>query len=468
MHKKIFLFGTGVISSNYTEILTQLSVEIYGYIDNDTLKWGELFWKKKIYAPDILNQIEDSTVVIACSDINGVIAQLSQLGMENRITSLEYIIRMRIQELDIGKRQKNDFAAKTSDEKTIIIDNLDGSWGGAEDWAHKVTYMLAKRGHNSYIIENTDSKPDVMLKEYTVQIDKKQKNIYEVYLNLVELLIQKRPFTLFNIWGTEVLWAASYVKKLYPEEVFIICNILNDNSRLYQRYYEWDDCIDLYLCISSRIRNNLMDLYKIGGKKICYRTPFIEEIISFRKEYNLNSHLPIRIGYPCRLSRGQKRADLLPGLIENLEKMKVTYELNIAGDGECEKEIAEYVKKNNLDKKVRLYGRLSRDNLLRFLERQDIYLNLSEYEGMSLTMLEAMARGCVPVVTDVSGVDDFIENKKNGLVSGVGDVGSIAEHIFFLEQNRNKLEEYGRKCAVSVPYKCDLEAYMSYIEKLID
>ena len=60
--------------------------------------------------------------------------------------------------------------------------------------------------------------------------------------------------------------------------------------------------------------------------------------------------------------------------------------------------------------------------LIDFLNEQDIYLNFSEYEGTSLTMLEAMASGCVPVVTDVSGVSDFIEDGVNGLVSDIGDL----------------------------------------------
>lgn len=468
MNEKIFLFGTGAISNHYTKILTQLSIEIYGYIDNNIQRRGEFFWEKKVYGPDILNEVEDSLVAIACSDIRGVTAQLSQMGMKSRIVSLEHIIRRAVQNLKIEIKNERDFAFKTNDEQTVIIDNLGGKWGGAEDWAHKITFSLLKRGYTVAIIENTVSNCEKRLKENTTQVDKKGKGTYEIYLELVEFLMQRKPFVLFNIWSTEVLWAASYVKKRYPEEVKIICSVLNDNYGLYQRHCEWDDCIDFYFCISSRIKNNLMDLFGISQSRIYDRVPFIENINCTEREYHIDRQKPLRIGYPCRLTRVQKRADLLPRLIANLERRKVNYVLNIAGEGDYENEIVTYVKVNHLDKKVNFYGKLSREDLIDFLGKQDIYVNFSEYEGTSLTMLEAMKKGCVPIVTDVSGVDDFIENGKNGLVSSVGDIENIADHILFLDRNRNELKEYGRKCAAIVQHKCDLDAYMDFIEKLIN
>ena len=106
-----------------------------------------------------------------------------------------------------------------------------------------------------------------------------------------------------------------------------------------------------------------------------------------------------------------KPSDLIPELLMYLEEKEVNYVLNIAGDGPCEMMIKEYVEKNQLYKRVNLYGRLTRTGLFDFLDHQDVYLNFSEFEGTSLTMLEAMASGCEQVVTKVSGVSDFIMNE---------------------------------------------------------
>lgn len=340
--------------------------------------------------------------------------------------------------------------------------------GGAEDWAHELTSSLLKRGYDVDIIENMASKTRKELKQYTKRIDKKNRGISEVLVELIEWLLQRRPFTLFNIWSSEVLWAASYIKSIYPKEAQIIASVLNDTNNVYQRLCEWDDVIDIYLCISSKIKNNLIKLYRINEKKVYYRSPFVEHVKNFEREFQTDNRIPLKIGFPCRLTRNQKRADLLPELIVKLEKKAVHYALNIVGSGEYEKDIIKFVNDSNLHSKISFFGKLSRKELLLFLNNQDIYLNLSDFEGTSLTMLEAMARGCVPVVTNVSGVDDFIENMINGMVSEIGDIENIADNILFLDNNRDKLEIYSKRCMEIISFKCKLENYIDYIEKIIN
>lgn len=467
MKKKLFLFGAGRVAKNYTKILEELFFEIYGYVDNNSNKWGTILYNRKIYAPEELKKETDIDIIIACTDVNAITMQLSQMGIQEKIVSIDYFIKQGIENIKIKKNYIN-YSINNYGKKTIIVDNFNGTWGGAEDWSHEITSSLLMRGHNTLIIENTDSNIKNRLEAFTKQIERKNKRIDEIYLELIEWLIQKKPFILFNIWSTEVLWAASYIKKLYPDEIQIISSVLNDNSVLYQRQIEWHDYIDLYLCISTRIKNNLISLYGIDKKKVCYRVPFVKNIRNIEKSYYKNDNSSLKIGYPCRLTSTQKRADLLPRLIEKLEKKCVNYVCNIAGDGPYEKEIVSYINENNLCDKVRFHGKLSREELMDFLREQDIYLNFSEYEGTSLTMLEAMARGCVPVVTNVSGVDDFIENMINGLISDVGNMEDIANNILFLDKNREKIEDFSRKCVDIISNKCDLNEYIDYVEKLVN
>lgn len=63
--QKIFIWGTGLIAD---QILGQISVfelyEVLGFIDNSPEKKGKLFWDRKIYAPDILNDVYPNRIVI--------------------------------------------------------------------------------------------------------------------------------------------------------------------------------------------------------------------------------------------------------------------------------------------------------------------------------------------------------------------------------------------------------------------
>lgn len=468
MTQKLFLFGTGKISRGYTEILQQLSIEIDGYIDNDTDKWGTYFEGRKVYSPDILDQIYDFEIIIACKAEDSICSQLSQINMQNRIITINHVLRRKIESFEVEENGLKPSHKRNYENKMIIMDNLDGVWGGAEDWVHKIASSLSQRGYQVIVIENTDSQIEESLKAFTVQFDKKDKDIHKVYVGLAKWLLEQKPFILFNIWSSELLWAASYVKKRYPERVKIISGILNDRSSIYKSQCEWDDYIDLYLCISSRIKNNLINLYGINQKKVFYKAPFIEELRAVRRTYSLRHDIALQIGYPCRLTCIQKRTDLLPELIKYLEKLRVNYQINIAGSGPYEEELRKYVIANSLNSKVKYYGRLTREQLLDFLSRQDIYLNISEFEGTSLTMLEAMACGCVPVVTNVSGVGDFIRNMENGFISNVGDIEHIAEYIVSLDNNRESLSVYGKKCRDKVLRKCKLSDYIDCIEKLIN
>lgn len=467
MCKQLFLFGTGKISGYYTTIIQSLAIEITGYVDNDIRKCGKFFGDIEIYYPNILKEVGEFLIIIACSDVKTITEQLSQMGMQDRIITMGHIMMEETRILKNRKKAPMSAVTRTNKERTVVIDNLDGVWGGAEDWVHKLAESLLERGYNIIVIENMNSEIKPELEQVSIQVNNVDEKRHEVYRELVEILLSIGSFTLFNVWNSEVLWASSYVKSMYLEDIHIISCILNDNAHIYNRQHEWEECIDLFFCISSRIKDNLKNLYEIDEKKLYCRVPFIENVRSIRKKYQVDNNKPLKIGYPCRLSYGQKRADLLPDIIEKMEKRSINYILNIAGDGECGQDIKKYISDNKLYDKVKFHGKLLKKELIDFLNEQDIYLNFSEYEGTSLTMLEAMASGCVPVVTDVSGVSDFIEDGVNGLVSDIGDLDGIVNDIFFLYKNREKIEEYGIKSADIVSHKCKINDYINYVEKII-
>ena len=58
---------------------------------------------------------------------------------------------------------------------------------------------------------------------------------------------------------------------------------------------------------------------------------------------------------------------------------------------------------------------------MQILEQQDAYILTSEFEGMPNALNEAMARGCVPVVTDIrSGIPELVRYGVNGYRVPVG------------------------------------------------
>ena len=98
--------------------------------------------------------------------------------------------------------------------------------------------------------------------------------------------------------------------------------------------------------------------------------------------------------------------DLLPKLIEALIERNVDFRIELAGDGAAKNDLEEVVKRNQWDKKVIFLGRLKRSKLSDFWKKQDICINMADFEGRSISILEAMGNGAVPIVTATSGVQE--------------------------------------------------------------
>ena len=75
-------------------------------------------------------------------------------------------------------------------------------------------------------------------------------------------------------------------------------------------------------------------------------------------------------------------------------------------------------------------------------------------------MLEAMAYGCVPIVTEVSGVDEVVQDKINGFVCPVGDVEEIAKWIEYAA--RINLSEMKKSARKAIEKKCNYDNYVKY------
>ena len=70
-------------------------------------------------------------------------------------------------------------------------------------------------------------------------------------------------------------------------------------------------------------------------------------------------------------------------------------------------------------------------NSRQFLDENSIFMMTSRYEGLSLSLLEATATGCVPIVFNShASLPDVIDDRKNGIiVQSDGDVDEFTEEL---------------------------------------
>ncbi|MBP7461298.1 MAG: glycosyltransferase family 4 protein [Candidatus Delongbacteria bacterium] len=131
---------------------------------------------------------------------------------------------------------------------------------------------------------------------------------------------------------------------------------------------------------------------------------------------------PIRLVYAGRLIQYQKRIMDLVAITRQLKKESIPYHLTVIGDGP-ERELLMKSWTNEISGgQVEIRSGVSHKATLESFKNQDVFLLPSEFEGLPLALLEAMAAGCIPVVADIrSGIPELIESGTNGWIVKTGN-----------------------------------------------
>jgi len=126
---------------------------------------------------------------------------------------------------------------------------------------------------------------------------------------------------------------------------------------------------------------------------------------------------PVRLLYTGRMEQRQKRILALPALSRELDRRGIDHDLVLLGDGPAEREVDEALTDLPHAQRRTPGGP---DRVAAMLDRADALVLGSRFEGLSVAMLEAMARGCVPIATRVrSGLSEAIEDGSSGLIAPV-------------------------------------------------
>ncbi len=89
-------------------------------------------------------------------------------------------------------------------------------------------------------------------------------------------------------------------------------------------------------------------------------------------------------------------------------------------------EVKEIIDNNvQLQQRVKLAGKMSRDELLNWFSAADYYLSGSHREGSGTALVEAMACGCIPVVTDIPAFNKITAEGNFGFLYTAGNADSL-------------------------------------------
>jgi glycosyltransferase involved in cell wall biosynthesis len=112
-----------------------------------------------------------------------------------------------------------------------------------------------------------------------------------------------------------------------------------------------------------------------------------------------------------------------------------------------------------------------REDIPRLLQAMDIFVLPSLAEGISNTLLEAMATGLPVVATRVGGNPELIEHGVNGCLVPVSDAQALAEALQGLiesPETRNRMGASGlQKMRQSFDWDSTVAAYLGVYDELL-
>ncbi|MBW2045270.1 MAG: glycosyltransferase [Deltaproteobacteria bacterium] len=161
---------------------------------------------------------------------------------------------------------------------------------------------------------------------------------------------------------------------------------------------------------------------------------------NFQKEFNIANGEFI-IGVVARLSK-EKGINFLIEALPHIVKEKKNIKCFIVGDGplmDCLKEKANYM---GLAEKVIFTGK--RDNPFYILSKFDIFVMPSLHEGLSLSIMEAMALGVPVIATRIGGMVELIEDGIDGILvnpASAEDISKAALLLLNQESLRRKISD---------------------------
>jgi glycosyltransferase involved in cell wall biosynthesis len=143
-------------------------------------------------------------------------------------------------------------------------------------------------------------------------------------------------------------------------------------------------------------------------------------------------------------------------LLEALADVKGRWRLVLVGDGPTRPQAERAAARLKLTERVNFIG--DRDDIPRLLADADIFVLATRWEGLPLSILEAMRAGLPVIATNVGGVAEAVTDGVNGYLTQPGNVAEMRNRIQGLIWSRELLSSMGyqARCRYEQDFRLDV------------
>lgn len=485
MNEKIIVYGAGHYGRRCIKLAKQYGIEVLGVADRSLEMTGKdiegyIVWETE----RIRNQ--KAVIVISVADgwrdIKKELAERYSIREEYLVSFDEYWSK-RLREVLMSDEELFDSVFRRAQKedptkrKIVLTSSQNEAFGGIETWLVKTAQFLKGVGYDVSVIllDSYDLifSENVHVIRVNMEYKKRKKERIARYnidttRKLIKKLTELAPCVMINSRIDAFIDAAYFINAILPDRICIQNVLHGGRSEYLQRAADISLQVDGYIGVSKEwICKRMVEQYGIAEERVTYFTLPVEYEQSLTRSYSSIDE-PIKIGFASRMTLNDpdKRVDYLIPLIRLLEKAGTEYILSIAGDGDYLDTLSEWVAKEHLSDRVLIKGRIPQKDMTEFWREQDIHISLSDSEGNSVTKLEAMAVGTVPIITDVSGARDAVDDGKNGFVVACGDIAAFAEKIRVLSKDRDLLKQFGYESYKKIKEEYSEEATLARLKDM--
>jgi len=302
----------------------------------------------------------------------------------------------------------------------------------------KLSYNLFKPNNKAHFVKTYRFLTIFYFFQIFNKIKKEKPNLIFIHnFQIVPILIYK----LFFNKTLKVIYIDHTPNQLKTFKDFFVC-------------YCFQKVINFFVVLNKDSYLYLLDKIGINQSKIKIIPNSVNKnfIINIKKKETKKNSLII--GMASRINK-LKRHDLIVNALEDNELKNFKIKCLFAGEGENINNIKNMIKSKN---KFKFYGTLNPRDLKKWYQSLDVYIQATNGEGHSTSILQAMGMNLPILASNVSGIKNFLspkkkigflfENKKKSLIKVMKKfifMSNLERYNIIKSQKRYVLENYSEE-----------------------
>lgn len=155
----------------------------------------------------------------------------------------------------------------------------------------------------------------------------------------------------------------------------------------------------------------------------------------------------------------------IPNVIKKVERVLFLFIWH-GDETDKGKELMEIASALGVQHAVKFIGSVDYEKVALYHKASDVMVSVSRYDSGPQALLEAMACGNVPVISDLPCVREWIRDGWNGLLVKPDDIGQIGDSIIKLLEDQDMRREFSERNWKLIREKGDQEDWMGKMEEM--